>query len=103
MSTGVGRGTGSLIVRKTEKGIVVEGTVPQTHSFPRKFLERELNSAIRIHVVVSSDPPVVYEITSFDGPRDSNGHLSGPYDLTGHLIPSPHVPQQKRRWWRRSR
>lgn len=107
MSTGVGgSGTGSLIVQKTERGVAVKGSVPQVHAFPPKFLDRELNTAVRIHVVIPSDPPVVYEVTALEGTRHPDtGALTGPYELVGHLLPqkaSEPSPPKKKRWFRRS-
>lgn len=105
--TGVGgSGTGSLIIQKSERGVRIQGDAPQVHTFPSKFLDRELNAAVRIHVVVSSEPPLVYEITALEGSRHpETGALNGSYSLVGHLLPqeapaSPKPP--KKRWFRRS-
>lgn len=107
MSTGVtGGSTGSLIVQKTARGIVVKNA-PQTHTFPPKFLDRELNKAARLRLIIPSEPPVVYEITAFEGTRHpETGELTGSYCLAGHLLPPEAVPtptpNKKKRWFRRS-
>jgi hypothetical protein len=82
---------GSLKLRKGDGKVVVEGDPPELHEFPRKFLDRELNSAVRIRVEIPSDPPLYYEISAITG-KDGN--------LVGTLLPTPKV-KPRRRWWQR--
>lgn len=68
MSSGVASyETGSLKVHKRTDGIEVVLPIPEVHVFPRDFLVRELNEAVRIRVTIPSTPPVEYDVLSFDG------------------------------------
>lgn len=84
--------TGSLQIRKGAHGVEVEGPIPSQHTFPSQFLERELNAAVKVWVVIPSQPPVYYEVTGI-----SNG------DLLGHryYYEPPEQSKPKRRWFRR--
>lgn len=86
--------TGALRVRKVHGGgILVEGDAPELHEFPRKFLVRELNDAVRIKVTIPSNPPVTYEVTG----------ITATGDLVAHKLPTPKPTEKpkKRRWWQR--
>lgn len=82
-----GKSTGSLILRKGPGGIEVEGSPPDLHVFPRRFLDRELNSAVRVRVVVPAKDPLIYEVSAIDGKGD----------LVAHRIKSEQV--RRRRFW----
>ena len=102
MSTGVSQGTGKLVVRKTAEGVKVEGDPPQRHEFPVKFLDRELNSAVRILIEVAGHR---WEVSAIEAERGEDGGLKRVNSLVGSLLP-PHVPEpqpakKKRRWFRR--
>lgn len=85
-----GKRTGSLVLRKpVGGGLVIEGDPPDEHVFPRKFLDRELNDAVRIRIVIPTEEPIVYEVTDIEAKGD----------LYAHRIKSEAV--KKRRWWRK--
>lgn len=86
--------TGSLQIRKQEGGLVVEGTPPDVHTFPRKFIERELKDAVRVQIVITAAEPLIYEVTGFDGT-----------DFVAHRLHRPKVvvSPTKPRWWHRFR
>lgn len=91
--------TGSLQIRKTADGILVEGQAPGYHEFPEKFIKRELGDAIRITLEIQSDPPVRYEITRYAGVTEEDQEAS--HDLAGNLLPSDDKPRRK--WWQRKK
>jgi hypothetical protein len=82
--------SGTLTVRKGRCGITVEGEAPEQHSFPTQFLARELNKAVRVHVVIPSDPEVRYEVTGIT-----------PTEWTADRIHTPESKPARRRWWQR--
>jgi hypothetical protein len=87
---------GQLRVRKSRDGVKVEGEAPQRHTFPRQFLVREINDAVRITVTVPSDPPVVYEVDAIEA------HDRGITALVGSRVDNPdEAPPAKRKWWQR--
>lgn len=91
MSLGVTPGSTSVLrLRKANDKLTVEGEPPQTHSFSTGYVERELNDAIRLHIIVQAEEALVYEVTHID--RN---------EYTATLLPdSPGAPP-KRRWWQR--
>lgn len=71
--------------------MTVEGEAPEAHSFPTKFLARELNKAVRVQVVIPSDPEVRYEVTAIS-----------PTEWATNRISTPDKPT-RRRWWQRKK
>lgn len=110
MSLGVASGTtGSLQIRKTKGGIEVE-KAPDVHEFPRDFLLRELNNAVKLYVVIPSNPPVSYEVSSISEAGETNKLIAlqgskAPLPLQAEEVTAEETPADsqpvKRSWWQR--
>ena len=88
--------TGALVVHKRNDRLEIEGEAPDLHTFPRTYLERELNKSVRIMVWIPTDPPLRYEVTSFT----PEGEIVA--TRLPDLKPKPEPPA-KRRWWQRKK
>jgi hypothetical protein len=79
-------------VRKGRCGLTIEGEAPQRHSFPVKFLNRELNDAVRVYVSIPTvDGELRYEVTDIQK-----------HEWIANRIATPQ-PEPRRRWWQRKK
>lgn len=86
---GVSRPTsGTLTVRKTVRGVQIEGDPPSRHDFPLKFIERELGDAIRVQIIIPAEEEVRYEVVRVSAT-----------EWTANRIKQSKPP--RRRWWQR--
>lgn len=60
----------SLTIRKTDRGVRIQGDLPSPHTFPTSFLDREFEAGsgvVDITITLNTDDgPVTYRMTGFE-------------------------------------
>lgn len=67
----------SLIIRKRRDGtVVLDGSLPDDHSFPSRFLHREIQTGmVEVEIrVKTTDETLVYQATGFEIAEDADGN-----------------------------